>query len=52
MELRQKVWDKLASEWNVYNNKEQVIESSLEELATYIDLMLTKKSRGRVIVKL
>nr|WP_320118686.1 YhdH/YhfP family quinone oxidoreductase [uncultured Marinifilum sp.] len=52
MELRQKVWDKLAADWNVYKNKEQVIESSLEELDTYIDLMLEKKSRGRVIVKL
>ncbi|WP_320019657.1 YhdH/YhfP family quinone oxidoreductase [Labilibaculum manganireducens] len=52
MELRQKVWNKLASDWNVYSNKEQVIESSLEELDTYIDLMLAKKSRGRVIVKL
>ncbi len=52
MKLRQRVWDKLASEWNVYNNKEQIIESSLEDLDTYIDLMLTKKSRGRVIVKL
>ena len=52
MELRQKVWNKLAVEWNVYNNKEQVIETSLEEVDTYIDLMLAKKSRGRVIVKL
>jgi putative YhdH/YhfP family quinone oxidoreductase len=52
MELRQKVWDKLASEWNVYKNKEQVIESSLEEVDQYIDLMLAKKSRGRVIVKI
>jgi diketogulonate reductase-like aldo/keto reductase len=52
MELRQKVWDKLAADWNVYKHKEQVIESSLEELDTYIDLMLAKKSKGRVIVKL
>lgn len=52
MELRQKVWNKLAADWNVFNNKEQIIESSLEEIDTYIDLMLTKKSRGRVIVNL
>jgi len=52
MELRQKVWDKLAEDWNVYNNKEHVVETSLEELDTYIDLMLAKKSRGRVIVKI
>lgn len=51
MELRQKVWNKLASDWNVYNNEEQLIESSLEDLDTYIDLMLKKKSRGRVLVK-
>ncbi|MFA9372263.1 MAG: YhdH/YhfP family quinone oxidoreductase [Labilibaculum antarcticum] len=52
MELRQKVWNKLAAEWNEYNNNEQVIESSLENLDIYIDLMLAKKSRGRVIVKI
>ncbi|MRT94038.1 YhdH/YhfP family quinone oxidoreductase [Ancylomarina sp. 16SWW S1-10-2] len=52
MELRQKVWNKLAKDWNVYNNKEQVIETTLEELDPYIDLMLAKKSRGRVIVKI
>ncbi|NOU61510.1 YhdH/YhfP family quinone oxidoreductase [Marinifilum caeruleilacunae] len=52
MHLRQKVWDRLAAEWNVYKQKDQVIESSLEDLDTYIDLMLQKKSKGRVIVKL
>lgn len=51
MELRQKVWNKLAKEWNVYKS-DQVIETELEELNSYIDLMLQKKSRGRVIVKL
>ena len=52
MELRQQVWNKLAAEWNVYKDEEQIIETSLEELDPYIDLMLAKKSRGRVIVKL
>jgi putative YhdH/YhfP family quinone oxidoreductase len=50
MELREKVWEKLAKEWNAYHQKGQIIETSLEKLDEHIDLMLTKKSRGRVIV--
>jgi len=52
MPMRQKVWDKLAEEWQCKNLEEVLIESSLEELDTYIDKMVDKKSRGRVIVKL
>ncbi len=52
MALRQKVWDKLAKEWHCETLNEVVIESSLEELDTYIDKMTGNKSRGLVIVKL
>ena len=52
MKLRQKVWDMLAKEWHSEKLNNVVIESSLEELDTYIDKMIGKKSRGLVIVKL
>lgn len=52
MELRQKVWDKLAEDWHCEVLDEVVIESKLEDLDVYIDKMINKKSRGRVIVKL
>lgn len=52
MKLRQKVWDMLAEEWHCEKLNNVVIESSLEDLDTYIDKMIGKKSRGLVIVKL
>jgi len=52
MALRQKVWDKFAEEWKCENLADVLIECSLEELDAYIDKMVDKKSRGRVIVKL
>lgn len=52
MKLRQKVWNMLAEEWHCEMLKDVVIESNLEELDTYIDKMISKKSRGLVIVKL
>lgn len=52
MALRQKVWDKLAKEWYCKTLDEVVIESALNELDVYIDKMIDKKSRGRVIVKM
>jgi len=52
MDLRRIVWNKLATDWNVYLETEDYIETSLEELGAHIDLMLTKKSRGRIIVNL
>jgi putative YhdH/YhfP family quinone oxidoreductase len=52
MEIRQKVWDLLADSWTIEFDAEMVKESSLESLETHINLMLEKKSKGRVIVKL
>lgn len=52
MEIRQKVWDLLANSWTIEFDAEMVKESSLESLETHINLMLEKKSKGRVIVKI
>jgi NADPH:quinone reductase-like Zn-dependent oxidoreductase len=52
MAMRQKVCGKLAEEWQCEALDEVVVESNLEELETYINIMVDKKSRGRVIVKL
>lgn len=52
MKLRQRVWDLLAEEWYCETLNEVLIELTLEELDTYIDKMIAKKSRGRVIVKM
>ena len=52
MTLRQKIWDKLAKEWNCDILQKVEVECQLEEIDTYIDKMINKKSRGRVIVKL
>ncbi|MFA8435191.1 MAG: YhdH/YhfP family quinone oxidoreductase [Marinifilaceae bacterium] len=52
MEIRQKVWDKLADEWQCECLEDILKECTLDELDAYIDKMLNKKSRGRVVVKL
>jgi putative YhdH/YhfP family quinone oxidoreductase len=52
MKIRQKIWDLLANEWSIDFNTDLIKESSLESLQEHIDLMLNKKSRGRVIVKI
>lgn len=54
MSLRLKLWNKLVNEWNV-NDKLSAIahEINLEQLKdTYIDAILSGKTRGRVVVKL
>lgn len=52
MEIRTKVWDLLADSWAIEFDEEMIKESLLESLQSHIDLMLEKKSKGRVIVKL
>jgi len=52
MALREKVWNKLAKDWHCEVLDEVVIETSLLGLDVYIDKMIDKKSRGRVIVKI
>jgi len=52
MELRTKMWDNLSSNWYPEAIEDFVIETDLEGLSLYIDTMLNKKSRSRVIVKI
>ena len=54
MNLRLKLWDKLVNEWNIMDKLPAIAnEIGLEELKdTYIDAILSGKTRGRVVVKL
>ena len=54
MQLRLKLWDKLVHEWNVCDKLPAIAkEIGLEELKdTYIDAILSGKTKGRVVVKL
>lgn len=50
MAIRQEIWNLLANEWNIYPDT-NIIETTLEDINEHIELMLNKKSRGRVVVK-
>jgi hypothetical protein len=54
MTLRLKLWDKLIKEWNICDKLPAIAqEITLEELKnTYIDAILSGKTKGRVVVKL
>ena len=54
MSLRLKLWNKLMNEWNVCDKLPAIAhEVHLEELKdTYIDAILSGKTRGRIVVKL
>ncbi len=54
MQLRLKLWDKLVNEWNVCDKLPAIAnEIGLTELKnTYIDAILSGKTRGRIVVKL
>lgn len=52
MDLRVRVWEKLASEWKIKNPDTLVKEVSLDELDNEIDLILEGKQKGRVLVNL
>nr|WP_320154020.1 YhdH/YhfP family quinone oxidoreductase [uncultured Draconibacterium sp.] len=52
MEIRQKVWSLLSDTWAIKFDENLVKEASLETLKEHIDLMLEKKSTGRIIVKI
>lgn len=51
MNLRQKIWQKLANEWKPDCLNDIYSECSLEQLSDKIDLILQGKITGRVIVK-
>lgn len=52
MAIRQEVWRLLANEWAIDFENTLIQESTLDTLKSHIDLMLDKKSKGRVIVKI
>lgn len=54
MSLRLKLWDKLVNEWNICDKLPAIAnEIGLEELKdTYIDAILSGKTKGRVVIKL
>ncbi len=54
MSLRLKLWNKLTDEWNISDKLTAIAqEIGLEELKdTYIDAILSGKTRGRIVVKL
>jgi acrylyl-CoA reductase (NADPH) len=52
MDLRAKIWHKLAGEWKLNILNEIITECSLEELNSKIDLILDGKIAGRVVVDL
>ncbi len=50
--LRKEIWQRLGKEWSVAPLKDIATYTHLDELDTYIDLILKGKTRGRVVVKL
>src|SRR5919106_1457306 len=52
MGTRQRVWQKLASDWKLDLSGELISECSLEELSPKIDQILKGDIRGRVVVNL
>jgi len=52
MELRKKLWRKLANEWKPKNIERLARECSLGELDNEIDRILNGKQVGRVLVNL
>jgi acrylyl-CoA reductase (NADPH) len=54
MALREKLWNKVFNEWNICDKLSAIThEIGLEELKdTYIDAILSGKTKGRVVVKL
>ncbi|MCP4757759.1 MAG: YhdH/YhfP family quinone oxidoreductase [Proteobacteria bacterium] len=52
MELRSKIWEKLAGEWKLDGLAELSNEISLEDLEERMQLMLQGKSKGRTVVNI
>ena len=52
MPLRRKIWEKLSSEWKLYNLEAAVDEVGLDGLSDKIDSMLKGDHKGRTLVKL
>ena len=52
MALRKKLWNLLATDWKPANQEATVREIGLNQLKSYLDIMLSKKSRGRILLNL
>ncbi len=52
MAIRREIWSLLADQWGIDFSNQVISETGLEGLNSYIELMMQKKSRGRVIVKI
>jgi putative YhdH/YhfP family quinone oxidoreductase len=52
MPIRQKIWQKIASEWKIDWLQTLTTEASFNELENKIDLMLQGKHLGRTIIKM
>lgn len=52
MDLRQKTWQRLASEWKIPKMEAVIEEIGLDDLSRSIDNMLAGKHKGRAIVKM
>lgn len=52
MDLRLKVWEKLAGEWKPGNLEELSSEITLEQVEERITALLAKQSKGRAVVKI
>ncbi|MBI9060684.1 MAG: YhdH/YhfP family quinone oxidoreductase [Marinilabiliaceae bacterium] len=52
MTIRQEIWNLLAKDWKLDMDASLIQEATLETLQSHIDVMLDKKSRGRVIINL
>ncbi len=52
MDVRLKIWDRIAHEWKIENLDYLTNEISLEELEQNIDLILKGKLKGRTVVNL
>lgn len=50
MQLRKKVWDKLAKEWKLTDLENMADEISISDLSSRIDMMIDGKHRGRAVV--
>ena len=52
MPIRQKIWQKIASEWKIDRLQTVTTEASFDELNDKIDLMLQRKHVGRTIIRM
>lgn len=52
MDLRLKVWEKMAGEWKPDNLEDFATEVTLEQVEERFQLLLDKKSQGRAVVRL